>query len=138
MPDDSLDETTSAEVNEYERRAKSPALRDVFERAQHISALNRRIDVLQGKLDRREAELDETRPKLAALQQAERTARGHGTAIQAFGSGLGPILLGVASFATDDIWKFGLFGAGAVASFIGWFSTTLAACIAWPNKPSDE
>ena len=64
-----LDEST------LEKQAKSAAHRDAHERKQHLDSLNRRIEVLQQKLDSRESDLREILPKLARLERSEQISK---------------------------------------------------------------
>jgi len=129
-PADSLLETKTLDLD---KQARSAAYRDVVERDKHWSSLNERIAVLQAKLDIREEDLRLAQPRIAELEQAERSSQGYGTIATIGGVG-GPILLSCASFADDDWVKFGLLGAGVVAALMGLLANVLFGFLGWPKK----
>ncbi len=128
--DDSLEQL---EETFLDKQAKSAVYRAVFEHNQHLQALNTRIDVLQAKLDKRENELHAAIPRVSELEQAERTSK-VGAAVESLGVGGGTILLGIASFATDDATKLVCFGAGVSASSLALFAKALFAILGWPKR----
>jgi len=132
VPDDSLDQKTSEEIGDLEKRAKSAPLRDVFERTAHLGSLNRRIEVLQGKLDSREAELQVAVPRVAELEQAMRTAR-VGAFVESAGAGGGALLLSIASFMADGALKFVFVGAGIAGASLGVLAKIISSALGWPR-----
>jgi chromosome segregation ATPase len=75
-PDVPDEQTLAGELaHEAERKkAKTAALRAEEAEEKHVAALNRRIHVLQTKLDLREDELRELLPRNAELEQARSNA----------------------------------------------------------------
>ncbi len=131
--DDSLEQQEEAFL---QKQAKSGALRAVLEHNHHLQALNSRIDVLQAKLDKRESELHVAIPRVAELEQAERTSR-VGAIAEAVGAGGGAIFLSVASFMQDgDFAKWVCVGAGIAALSLAVFAKVLLAAFGWPRKPA--
>jgi hypothetical protein len=125
------------EEKTLDKQAASATYRDAVERKQHLASLNVRISVLQTKLDSREGELFSALPRIAELEQAEKTAN-LSTVVEAVAAGGGAIALSVASFLNDDlvILKFSLVGAGISASAIAVFTKALFAIWGWPKKPA--
>lgn len=121
------------EEDTLDKQARSASFRDVLERKNHLDSLNRRIDVLQNKLDLREADLHAALPRIAELEQAEKTSK-IATVVEAIGAGGGAVLLGIASFATNDALKFAFLGAGVAASAVAIFCKALFALFGWPPR----
>jgi len=128
--DDSLE---AKEEDTLDKRTRSAAYRAEFVHDQHVSGLNARIDVLQSKLDSREEELHRSLPRVAELEQAEKTSK-LSAGVETLGGGVGALLLSMASFSTDDWWKFSLFGAGISAAVLGVFAKVLFGIFGWPKK----
>ncbi len=121
-----------------EKQSRSAAYRAVVEHNQHLAALNSRINVLQSKLDQREEELHIALPRVAELEQAERTSK-IATAVKSLGAGSGAVLLSLASFQSSGSLKFGLLGAGIAAATLAVFTEILFALFGWPQKrPRDS
>lgn len=127
--DDALEKL---EENTLDKEARSAAFRAVVEHDKHLRALNVRIEVLQAKLDKREEELHRTIPRVAELEQAEKTAKVD-SVVETMGAGGGAILLGTASFMPESWLKFCLIGAGISASAIGVFAKVLFTLFGWPK-----
>lgn len=121
------------EENELDRAARSGSFRAVVEHDKHLRALNVRIEVLQSKLDKREEELHRTIPRVAELEQAEKTAKVD-TVVETLGAGVGAILLAIASFMTEDWIKFLFFGAGVSAAALGVFTKVIFTLFGWPKS----
>lgn len=120
------------EETTLEKRAKSPALRAEFEHDKHLEALNARLEVIQAKLDAREDELRHATPRMAKLEQSERSAKGH-LIVETLGSGGGAALLGVASFVEDATWKFLWFGVGLGLVSLALVAKVSFAVWGWPK-----
>jgi hypothetical protein len=114
---------TTLEASTLDKQAKSASYRDVLERTQHLETLNRRIDVLQGKLDNREADLQQLLPRNAALEQSCKISRvlvTDGTALLAIGGGL--------------VSASGVFVAGPVRFVLAGLGGGLLICALWICK----
>jgi len=130
-PQQSDDETLSLEEKTLDKQAKSAPYRDVIERRNHLDTLNKRIDVLQGKLDKRESELDTLRPKLAKHEQSSKMAKvlvRDGTVIFVVGG----MLVSGGGLFTDGILRFSLAAAGGALVVTGlWIAKVLNRNV-WP------
>lgn len=129
---ESADTSVSLESDTLERQAKSASYRDVHERSQHLVSLNRRIDVLQGKLDAREEELRDTLPRLAKLAQASKVSKvlvRDGTIILAVGGGL----VSASSLFIDGGIRFLLAGGGGALLMCGLWVAKILNRNAWPD-----
>ncbi len=126
----------SLEKETLDKLARSPSLRAVHEHAQHVFALNNRIDVLQSKLDRRESELHLALPRVAELEQAQRTFRVDAV-VEPIGTGVSAAALSVASFVANDSVKYGLIGVGLTAAAFAMLAKILFAAFGWP-KPREK
>lgn len=88
---DAPDEQTAAAERAHDverKKAKTAAVRAEEAEEKHVAALNRRISVLQTKLDLREDELRELLPRNAELEQARCNASLNGA------SSLGAVSIG--------------------------------------------
>jgi hypothetical protein len=132
---DAPDEQTLAGERAHDkarRKAKTAALRAEVAEEEHVAALNRRIDVLQKKLDLREDELQVLLPRNAELEQAYRNASINGglslTAISA-----GGVLTSISSLLpTPFSYISGSFGAAMLIGglTVSWTTHRLG----WPLK----
>lgn len=120
------------EETTLEKRAKSPALRAEFEHDKHLEALNTRLDVIQAKLDARENDLSHATPRIAELEQSERSARAN-LVVETLGAGGGAALLGLASFVEDARWKFLWFGLGWGLVSLALVAKVAFAVWGWPK-----
>jgi hypothetical protein len=116
------------EESTLDKQARSAAYRDAHERKQHLDSLNRRIDVLQQKLDSRETEIREISPKYAALEQSMRGVNASlviGPTIMALGGGA----MGAPSVLGDDISPHvaGMLGGGGLVAIVAGFVIQLMA-----------
>ncbi len=136
-PQDHTDDTLEKlEANTLDKQASSASFRAVLEHDRHLRSLYERIEVLQKKLDDREDELRAAVPRVAELEQAERTTR-VGAGVEAVGAGGGAILLSIAAFASAEWLKYLLLGLGASAAALSVISKLLYATFGWPpNKKS--
>lgn len=130
------------EEDTLDKRARSAAYRAVVEHNEHVVALNRRIDVIQGKLDSREIELHRAIPRIAELEQAQRTAR-LGAFVDVMAIGLGTLILGLSGFVRRNFpeegtaYEFMMIGVGATACVVALIFRALFALFGWPKKPSE-
>ena len=135
-PDDPDEQTLAGEQahDKAGKKAKTAAVRAEEAEEKHVASLNRRIDVLQSKLDRREGDLHHLLPRTAELEQAARTSK-VGAIVEAAGVGGGALLLSIASFTPPDEWhRFVCIGAGISASVFALSAKALLAAFGWPPK----
>jgi hypothetical protein len=134
------DHLEKLEEDTLDKQAKSATYRDAHERREHLASLNRRIDVLQSKLDDREIELHIVLPRVAELEQAEWTARLH-AGLESVAAGGGALMLSVASFvneATDEWLKYLLFGAGLAFALLGILGKVVMSFFGWPKRETPD
>jgi hypothetical protein len=93
-------------------------------------------DVLQEKLNDRENDLHKSLPRVAELEQAQKTSR-VSTVVESIGAGFGTVMLGIAPFADTDKKTFGLLCAGLALSVLAIFGKALFALFGWP-KPAKQ
>ena len=125
-----LDEST------LEKQAKSAAHRDAHERKQHLDSLNRRIEVLQQKLDSRESDLREILPKLARLERSEQISKvlvRDGTVILAIGG----VLVSAGSLFAEGPLRFVIAGLGGGILICGLWICKLLNQNVWPTHTDD-
>ena len=136
-PDDPDEQTLAGEqahLKEAQKKAKTAALRAEEAEEKHVSALNRRIDVLQNKLDLREEEVHELLPRNAELEQARRNATiNSGLSLTAIS--IGGVLASISSLLpTPFSYISGSFGA---AMLIGGLTVSwVTHRFGWPSKRS--
>lgn len=133
QPQESADTSVELEQVTLEQQSKSAALRDVYVRDQLISALNRRIDVIQAKLDNREERIDELLPRNAALEQAGRSSTIE-TVLEFVAMGCSATFLSISTYVADSISKTGWFGAGIALAASAMLSKILFSYFGWPPK----
>jgi len=125
------------EESTLDKQARSAAYRAAVEHSQHIAALNKRLDIIQAKLDGRENEIHIALPRIAELEQAEKTSK-LTTVVESVGAGGGAVLLSLASFAPTDAWKFSFLGSGVAASALAVFCKSMFALFGWPKRPARQ
>lgn len=127
-PDRSLERL---EEKTLDKQARSASYRDAHERKQHLDSLNRRINVLQQKLDSRETELRDLTPRLAQLEQAQQISRvliRDGTII----FGVGGALVSAASLFAEGIWRYSLAGFWLALFICGLWIAKILNSFIWP------
>jgi hypothetical protein len=132
---DAADEQTLAGERAHQveqRKAKTAALRAEEAEERHAAALDRRIDVLQKKLDLRENELRELLPRNAELEQAKRNADAN-SRLSLSAVSVGGLLASISSLLPVR-WNYisGAFGAAMLISGLTLSCVTHRS--GWPSK----
>ncbi len=133
-PDDPDKQTLAGEKahDKARRKAKTAALRAEEAEAEHVAALNRRIGVLQTKLDLREDELHCLLPRNAELEQARSNAVING------GLSLTAVSLGGALASVSSLlpFPFGYIsgGFGAAMLIAGLVASWTTHRFGWPAR----
>lgn len=126
----------SLEENTLDKQAKSASYRDDHERQQHLDTLNRRIDVLQKKLDSREAELHAVLPRLARFEQSAKISK----AVSRDGAialAIGGMLVSAAGLFSEGTVRMALSCLGGGIFIAGMWASKLLNFNVWPADPGD-
>ena len=130
---DKPDPFTLEEMKEF---SSKPALRAEIAHQELVKYFNRRIDVLQTKLDKREQDCRELLPEVAELRQAKRSTRLFDCLIAAEIT-VGGALISGAGFSTTEVGKYVMLWVGWALIILGIVTLFLNTAFGWPKSKSE-